>query len=485
MTRLTMRLSAGLALLMVAASACAAQLPDFTQIVKKNSAAVVHVEAKYDGGHESRQIRSRQGRGPQQLPPGVPEIFRHFFGQPGMPQGHPGMPQGEPEHTSIGSGFIISSDGYILTNDHVVDHADKVSIRLHDRRVLTAKVIGTDKPYDIALLKVDAKDLPTVNLGDSSTLEPGQWVLAIGSPFDFDYTVTQGIVSAVGRSFGARDQSDVPFIQTDVPINRGNSGGPLFNLDGQVVGINSQIYSSTGGYMGVSFSIPINIAMDAVRQIKDQGYVSRGMIGVMVAPIDAGKAKALKLGSASGALVAKVNSDGPGDKAGLETGDVILSFNGKKVMNASDLPPLVAATKPGTTVTLKVLHQGKHKSVKVKLGEKPRDEDSYSSTGPGPEATGSSALGFSVESISAEQREALDIKKDRGVVVNNVTGRQAMQAGLRPGYVILMVGQHDVKNTKDFDKWTADVKAGDTVMLLVRTRSGNAGFMTITVPEKK
>lgn len=479
MNRLTMRLSAGLVLLMAAASACAAQLPDFTQIVKKNSTAVVHVEAKYDGGHRSRDFQAGN-QGPQQLPPGVPEIFRHFFGQPTMPRG------GEPEHSSIGSGFIISSDGYILTNDHVVDDADKVSVRLHDRRVLTAKVIGTDKPYDIALLKVDAKDLPTVTLGDSSTLEPGQWVLAIGSPFDFDYTVTQGIVSAVGRSFGARDQSDVPFIQTDVPINRGNSGGPLFNLDGQVVGINSQIYSSTGGYMGVSFSIPINIAMDAVRQIKDKGYVSRGMIGVMVQPVDASKAKALKLKSASGALVAEVNEGSPGDKAGIEMGDVIVSFNGKKVMNASDLPPMVAATKPGTTVTLDVLHQGKHKNVKVKLGEKPRDEDSYSSAAPsGHDVSGADALGFSVEGITAEQREALGIKKDRGVVVSNVTGREAMQAGLRPGYVILMVGQHDVSSVKDFDKWTKNVKPGDTVMLLVRARSGNTGFTTITVPEKE
>lgn len=476
MNRLTLRLSTGLVLLAMAASACAAQLPDFTQIVKKNSAAVVHVEAKYDGSSENHRFRTRS-RGPQQLPPGVPDIFRRFFGQPMVPEG-------EPEHTSIGSGFIISSDGYILTNDHVVDDADKVSVRLHDRRVLTAKVVGTDKPYDIALLKVDAKDLPTVTLGDSSTLEPGQWVLAIGSPFDFDYTVTQGIVSAVGRSFGARDQSDVPFIQTDVPINRGNSGGPLFNLDGQVVGINSQIYSSTGGYMGVSFSIPINIAMDAVRQIKDKGYVSRGMIGVMVQPVDASKARALKLGTASGALVAGVNSGSPGDKAGLETGDVILSFNGKKIMNASDLPPMVAATKPGTTVTLEVLHEGKHKEVQVKLGEKPRDEDSYSSTASPHEVSGTGALGFSVENITDEQREALGIKKDRGVVVNNVTGRQAMEAGLRPGYVILMVGQHDVSSVKDFDKWTKNVKPGDTVMLLVRTRGGNTGFTTITVPEK-
>ncbi|HET6587944.1 MAG TPA: Do family serine endopeptidase [Oleiagrimonas sp.] len=474
MNRMSIRLSAGLALMLVAAGAFAAQLPDFTQIVKKNAPAVVHVEAKYNGDHEVQRFRTRE-RAPQQLPPGMPEIFRHFFGQP--------MPRGEMKHTSIGSGFIISSDGYILTNDHVVDHADKVTVRLKDRRVLTAKVIGTDKPYDIALLKVDAKDLPTVTLGDSSSLQPGQWVLAIGSPFDFDYTVTQGIVSAVGRSFGSQDQVDVPFIQTDVPINRGNSGGPLFNLDGQVVGINSQIYSSTGGYMGVSFSIPINIAMDAVRQLKTKGYVSRGMIGVQIQQVGAGQAKALGLTSASGALVASVKEGGPGDKAGLQQGDVILAFNGTEILNAGDLPPMVASTEPGTEVMLTVLHQGKREKVKVKLGELPRDQDSYSSISPDHALSSSHPLGFSVKNMTDEQRQELDIKKGQGVVISDIEGRQAMEAGLRPGYVILMVGQHRVGSVKDFDKWTKDIKPGDTVMLLVRDSHGNSGFITITVPK--
>ncbi len=476
MNRMSLRLTAGCVLLLFAASAFAAQLPDFTQIVKKNSAAVVHVQAKYDGNSDAPHFE-KHTRGPQRLPPGVPDIFRRFFEQPRVPQG-------EMKHVSIGSGFIISSDGYILTNDHVVDHADTVTVRLHDRRVFTAKVVGTDKPYDIALLKVDAHDLPTVTIGDSSTLQPGQWVLAIGSPFDFDYTVTQGIVSAVGRSFGSQDQPDVPFIQTDVPINHGNSGGPLFNLDGQVVGINSQIYSSTGGYMGVSFSIPINIAMDAVRQLKTKGYVSRGMIGVMIQQVNADKAKALGLSSASGALIASVKSGGPGDKAGLQQGDVILEFNGKKVLNAGDLPPMVAATQPGTEVTLTVLHEGKRKQVKVKLGAKPRNQDSYSSIVPEHATSGSKALGFTVQDITSDQREALDLKKGQGVVISNVQGRQAMEAGLRPGDVILMVGQHKVGSVKDFDKLTRDIKPGDTVMLLVKNRQGNSGFTTVTVPKR-
>lgn len=476
MKRMNIQLTAGLALLLVAASAFAAQLPDFTQIVKKNSPAVVHVDAKYNGSRQARDMHTGS-KGPQQLPPGVPEIFRRFFGQPTQPHG-------EPRHESIGSGFIISSDGYILTNNHVVDHADKVTVRMQDRRVLTAKVIGTDKAYDIALLKVDAKNLPTVTIGDSSALQAGQWVLAIGMPFDFDYTVTQGIVSAVGRSVRGKDQSDVPFIQTDVPINRGNSGGPLFNLDGQVVGINSQIYSSTGGYMGVSFSIPINIAMDAVRQLKTKGYVSRGMIGVHIQQVDAGQAKALGLSTASGALVHDVEDGSAADKAGLKVGDVILAFNGKKILNAGELPPMVASTAPGTEVTLTVLHEGKREKVKVKLGAMPRDKGSSSSIESGHAVSDANALGFTVEDINAEQREQLQIKKGQGVVINDVSGREAMQAGLRPGYVVMMVGQHTVGSVKQFDALIKPFKPGETVMLLVRDSRGNSGFVTITVPEK-
>ncbi len=479
MNRMSIRLGAGLAMMLVASAAFAAQLPDFTQIVKKNAPAVVHVKAEYTGNNERFMYRGGNHT-PQQLPPGVPDILRRLFGQQGQQ-----MSPREVPHVSVGSGFIISSDGYILTNDHVVDHADKVTVRLRDRRVFTAKVVGTDKPYDIALLKVDARNLPTVTLGDSSTLEPGQWVLAIGMPFDFDYTVTQGVVSAVGRTFSrTNDQQDVAFIQTDVPINRGNSGGPLFNLDGQVVGINSQIYSNTGGFMGVSFSIPINTAMDAVRQLKAKGYVSRGLIGVHIQQLGAKQAKALGLPTASGALIHDVQPDGPGAKAGLQTGDVILAFNGTPVRSASSLPPMVAGTMPGTVVTLKVFHDGKTENVKVKLGAKPRDEDSYSSIPVSAGVSGGNHLGFSVENITADQRQALKLKKDQGVVINNVQGRQAMEAGLRPGYVILMVGQHKVGSVKQFKQLTSDIKPGDTVMFLVRNQNGDSAFVTETVPKK-
>lgn len=484
MSRFMMRLGAGLSMVLVAVSVHAAQLPDFTGIVSRNAPAVVHVEAKYDGQHadmmQSPQGPSgQQGQMQGQVPPGqLPDILRHFFGAPMMPQG-------SMAHISLGSGFIISSDGYILTNDHVVDDADSVTVRLQDRRTLTAKVVGTDKLYDIALLKVKAHDLPTVTIGDSSKLKPGQWVLAIGSPFGFDYTVTQGIVSAVGRNLGRRDQPFTSFIQTDVPINRGNSGGPLFNLDGQVVGINSQIYSNTGGYMGVSFSIPIDLAMNAVRQLKATGHVSRGMIGVTIQSVDSDKAKALGLAQVSGALINQVAPGSPGDKAGLKVGDVILAMDGHTVDTASDLPPMVAARLPGSTVTLKVMRNGETRDIKVKLGTLKGDGmqqfESALSGGQG----SSTPLGFSVQGISSQQREMLGLKaSDGGVVIDHVSGRNAAEAGLSSGDVVLMVGQHKVHNVAEFDKLVSGYKPGSTVMLLVRDQQGNTAFVTVDVAGK-
>ena len=313
-------------------STSTSSLPDFTGIVEKNAASVVHVEAKYTGERQSAgQGQMDQGRGG--MPSGSQaEILRRLFGMPMMPS-----PE-QQKHTSLGSGFIISKDGYILTNNHVVDHADKVTVRLQDRRTLTAKVIGTDPTYDIALLKVDAGgDLPAVSIGDSHNLKAGQWVLAIGSPFGFDYTVTQGIVSAVGRNLGQRDQPYTSFIQTDVPINRGNSGGPLFDLQGRVVGVNSQIYSNTGDYLGVSFSIPIDLAMNAVQQIKSKGYVSRGMLGVTMQPVDDDIVKAFKLENGAGAAVVEVTPDSGAAEAGIQPGDIILSYDGK-VLRQEVLP---------------------------------------------------------------------------------------------------------------------------------------------------
>ena len=458
-----------------------AALPDFTGIVQKNAAAVVHVEAKYTGDKQ-RSTQSMRGQMmPGQGMPNGPEaeILRHFFGMPMMPS-----PE-EQRHTSLGSGFIISRDGYILTNNHVVDHADKVTVRLQDRRTLTAKVVGTDPTYDIALLKVDAGgSLPTVSIGDSRALKPGQWVLAIGSPFGFDYTVTQGIVSAVGRNLGQRDQPYTSFIQTDVPINRGNSGGPLFNLQGQVVGINSQIYSNTGDYMGVSFSIPIDVAMNAVQQLKTKGYVSRGLLGVTVQPVSDDIVKAFKLENGVGAAVVDVDPDSGAGKAGIQSGDIILAYNNHVLQQASDLPPLVGMTKPGSKVPVEVLRNGNKQTFEVTIGEAKRDSNAVDSrTAGSPSAhSGSAALGLTVQSLDSDTRKQLGLKPGQGVVISDIDGPVAAQADLRAGDVILMVNQQKIGSVAEFEAATRDVKAGSTVLLLVR-RGDQSQFIGLTVPD--
>ncbi|MCX7514925.1 DegQ family serine endoprotease [Frateuria sp. STR12] len=449
-----------------------ASLPDFTQIVKKNAPAVVHVEAKYNGRRREPRMRAGMPDDPQM------ELFRRFFGMPMMPS-----PE-EQEHTSLGSGFILSSDGYILTNNHVVDGADAVTVRLQDRRTLKAKVIGTDPSYDIALLKVDESGLPAVSIGQSRSLEPGQWVLAIGSPFGLDYTVTQGIVSAVGRNLGNRDQPYTSFIQTDVPINRGNSGGPLFNLQGQVVGINSQIYSNTGGYLGVSFSIPIDVAMSAVQQIKDHGYVTRGQLGVQVRGVDGQIAKALNLDNPRGAIVGVVQEGSAADKAGIQVGDIITAYNGQPIMDAGDLPPVVGMTKPGTKVPVEILRNGKQQTIQVTVGEVPHDKAGASGNDHSPAQSGSAALGLSVRELDDDARRQLDLKAGEGVLIGDVTGPVAARAGLQPGDVILRVGQKNVASVSAFRAATRDVKPGDTVLLLVR-RGDDTRFIALTVPSDK
>ncbi|HWG11078.1 MAG TPA: Do family serine endopeptidase [Rhodanobacteraceae bacterium] len=477
----------------IALTASAADLPDFTGIVQRNGPAVVNVQAHYnraseipdddggpgdDNGGPGDDDGSSGGPDDQQ----IPDIFKRFFGIPLQPPGN-GPDRGA---ESMGSGFIISADGYILTNNHVVDHADSVTVKLTDRRELPAKVVGTDPQYDIALLKINAGNLPVVTIGDSRSLKPGQWVVAIGSPFGFDNSVTQGIVSAVGRSFGAIDQQYVPFIQTDVPINRGNSGGPLFNLDGQVVGINSQIFSNSGGYMGVSFSIPIDIAMNAAQQIKSKGYVSRGVLGVGIQQItaDIAKAKNLHLTEVRGALVGSVTPGSGADKAGIQVGDVILAFNGHPVYDAADLPPMVGATQPGSMATVQISRDGKLQNVQVKVGELPRDKDALQAMRSGRPSGGdsSSALGLAVQTITPAMRQQLDLKDSGGVAVTAARGAAA-QAGLQPGDVILRVGNKPVDNAAAFKAAGAGVQPGDTVLLLV-SRGGASQFVAVTVPKK-
>lgn len=451
-----------------AASAQAYDLPDFTPLVDKNGPAVVNVQARQNGSDAANA-------GADDEEEQVPEIFRRFFGP-----GGPGVPRGgRPGGVSLGSGFIISADGYILTNNHVVDGADSVTVRLSDRRELDAKVVGSDAQYDIALLKVTATDLPAVTIGDSKKLKAGQWVLAIGSPFGFDHSVTAGIVSAVSRSFGGRDQQYVPFIQTDVAINRGNSGGPLFNLNGEVVGINSQILSNTGGFMGVSFAIPIDTAMSAVKQIKDKGFVSRGMIGVQIQDVNRELAQSLGLPRTGGALVNAVTAGSAAEKAGVKVGDVILAFGGADIVHSSDLPPIVGATAPNSRADVSLFRDGKVLSVPVVVGEATRDQTAQAAGANVPTAN---PLGLVVDDLTAEQRQQLGIK-DEGVVVTRITGLPARQAALQPGDIVLMVGKQKVKTAAEFNTAVKGVQPGDSVMLLVRRQDASL-FVAVTVPKK-
>ncbi len=455
------------AVLLISGGALAAELPDFTALVEKNAPAIVNVRATTT---PKANPQSQFPDADQQQD--VPEIFRRFFGP--IPHG----PQPGGERQSAGSGFIVSSDGYILTNNHVVDGADQVTVRLSDRRELDAKVIGTDEQTDIALLKIDATGLPVVSIGDSTLLKPGQWVVAVGSPFGMDHSVTHGIVSAIGRGYD-RSQQYVPFIQTDVPINPGNSGGPLFNLGGQVVGINSQIFSNTGGYMGVSFAIPISVAMNTMSQLKEKGHVSRGMIGVQIQNVDRDSAKALGLPRSGGALVNSVSADSAAEKAGVKVGDVILGFNGSEVVSSSDLPPLVGLTPPGTKATLSVFRNGKTMAVPVTVGEVPQDATATATAKP--KVAPGNKLGIVVEDLTSEQRQQLGLK-DEGVVITRVDGAAAQRAALQPGDVVLMVGRKAIASTSDFAASVKALKSDDSVMLLIR-RNDVASFVALTVPK--
>jgi serine protease Do len=335
----------------VAAAPLGAQgLPDFTQLVERNAPAVVNITARKNAADDNDPSQLSEEE--------VPDVFRRFFGDPRQFQD---PRRGGGERVSGGSGFIISADGYLMTNHHVVDGADEVTVRLKDRREFKAKVIGSDQQSDVALLKIEASGLTAATLGDSSKLKPGQWVVAIGSPYNLDFSVTAGIVSAVGRNLGD-DQRYVPFIQNDAAINRGNSGGPLFNLDGQVVGINSQIFSNTGGSIGLSFAIPIDYANKVVAQLRSSGKVARGYLGVGLQEVTADLQKTLGLSRVTGALVAQVNSNTPAAKAGLKESDVIVSVDGQKIERSGDLPPIIGATAPGTKVTLGIVRDGKHEA---------------------------------------------------------------------------------------------------------------------------
>lgn len=462
-------------------------LPDFTNLVEQVGPGVVNIETTIV--RSNRQARGG-GAGPSQDE--IPEIFRRFFGPEfGMPgPGGPGGPGGDPDGgpsikgRGMGSGFIISADGYVLTNHHVVADAAEVKVKLGDSREFTAKVVGSDQQYDVALLKIDAKGLPTVRVGDSNSLKPGQWVVAIGSPFGLDHSVTAGVVSAVGRSTGGAEQRYVPFIQTDVAINQGNSGGPLLNTRGEVVGINSQIFSASGGYMGISFAIPIDLAMGAVEQIKKTGRVSRGQLGAVVQQIDSLNAQALGLPDSRGALVNEIVVGSAAAKAGVQVGDVIRSVNGSAVNSFSDLPPLIGALPPGSKVRIGLVRDGKERELGATLTELAEDAQaaanrpSAANDAAAPQAGANALLGLDVAELTAPQRTQLGLEAGEGVRVTRVNGQAARDARLSPGMVILQVGRTSVGSVDALNRALAGYKKGDVVMLLVRS-GGNSAFVAV------
>ncbi|MBN3850166.1 DegQ family serine endoprotease [Paraburkholderia sp. Ac-20342] len=479
----------------MASAAPAANLPDFTDLVDKVGPAVVNIRT-------TTRVSNGASRGG--LPPGMDdgdmsEFFRRFFGIP-LPQSpqSPGSPHGgdnggsgggssggnggsqdapdsnDPEQNSgVGSGFILSADGYVMTNAHVVDDADTIYVTLTDKREFKAKLIGVDDRTDVAVVKINASNLPTITIGDSNKVRVGEWVVAIGSPFGLENTVTAGIVSAKGRDTG----DYLPFIQTDVAVNPGNSGGPLINMQGEVIGINSQIYSRTGGFMGISFAIPIDEAMRVADQLKSSGKVVRGRIAVAIGEVTKDVADSLGLPKAQGALVSSVEPGGPADKAGVQPGDIILKFNGHSVDTATDLPRMVGDTKPGTKATITIWRKGQTRELPVTIAEMQPDKvakaDQKQPKAPKQRAT--NALGIAVSDIPADQQKELKIHN--GVQIDAVDG-PAVRVGLQKGDIVLRVGDTDITSAKQFDDVTAHLDPQKMVALLVR-RGENTQFVPI------
>jgi len=479
-------------------------LPDFTTLVDKVGPSVVNIRTT------TRVSSSNDLRG---LPPGMDdgdmsEFFRRFFGipmpgTPGSPRGgggsgggsgggdqggdgggsqgnrsapqdnSPDSPDNSEQSSGVGSGFIMSADGYVMTNAHVVDDADTIYVTLTDKREFKAKLIGVDERTDVAVVKIQANSLPAITVGDSNKVRVGEWVLAIGSPFGLDNTVTAGIVSAKGRDTG----DYLPFIQTDVAVNPGNSGGPLINMAGEVIGINSQIYSRTGGFMGISFAIPIDEAMRVADQLKTTGKVTRGRIAVAIGEVTKEVADSLGLPKAQGALVSSVEAGGPADKAGIQPGDIILKYNGHDVATATDLPRMVGDTKPGTKATITVWRKGESRDLPITIAEMQPDKvaKTEAKKTPPPKASASNTLGIAVSDIPADQKKAL--KLTNGVMVDAVEG-PAARAGFQKGDVILRIGDTDITSAKQFDAVVQNVDPSKMVAVLVR-RGDNTQFVPL------
>lgn len=437
---------------------------DFVDIVEASTPAVVNIETTRFGERPDPEVQ----RG--QMPEDMPELFRRFF----EPFGE-GMPRGRPDRRGGGSGFIVREDGLIITNHHVIEEADEIIVRLADRREFVAELVGSDAETDVAVLRIDAEDLPTLQYGDSTSLRPGEWVIAIGSPFQFEQSVTAGIVSAKGRTQG--QQQYVPFIQSDVAINRGNSGGPLIDTDGRVVGINSWILSSSGGNIGLSFSIPIETAVSTIEQLLEFGRVSRGYLGVGIQGIDRERADALGLDRPVGALVNRVESGSAAERAGIEVGDVILEVDGRDIEVFSDLPPIVGSIRPGQEISLTISRWGETRELKVSLDERDEGEEP-SDRGESRGSEPANALGLSVEELSDEQlRRAEGI--DGGLLVTGIDSDNAYRAGIRRGDVIRMINNQQVRSMDDFEKIVENIEPGRSVALLV-WRDGATQFVAYT-----
>ena len=448
------------------------ELPDFTELVERQGPAVVNVSTTQTAK------RPRTPNVPQMPEMDENDPFYDFFRR-FAPRQPPGPGSRQPESRSLGSGFIISTDGYILTNAHVVESGDEINVRLTDKREFKAKVIGADKRTDVALIKIEATGLPAVRMGDPMKLKVGEWVLAIGSPFGFDNTVTAGIVSAKGRALP--QENFVPFIQTDVAINPGNSGGPLFNMRGEVVGINSQIYSRTGGFMGLSFAIPIDVALDIQGQLRAKGRVSRGRIGVVIQEVTKELADSFGLPKSIGALVNQVEKGSPADKAGVEALDIVVKFDGKAIESSSDLPRVVGGTRPGAKVAVQVLRKGATKELTITVGELPEDKlaSRDAPRGTKPTETAANRLGLVVAELSAEQKR--DQKLQGGLYVADV--RPDVRGDFRRGDVLLTLvhkgQQNDLKSVEQLNKLLGGLEKNATITLHVR-RGDTAALVTVS-----
>ena len=447
----------------------ARSLPDFTGLVESNRAVVVNISTTQRRTRPADRPRMPRELEIPDLPEDSPlhEFFRRFFGEGEIEQF---------DARSLGSGFILSEDGFIISNNHVVRNADEIIVRLSDRREFIATIVGTDEASDVALLKIDAEGLPVARIDTDYELKVGEWVLAIGSPFGFDYSVTAGIVSAKGRSLPRENY--VPFIQTDVAINPGNSGGPLFNLDGQVVGVNSQIFSRTGGFMGLSFAIPIDVAMDVAEQLREKGRVSRGWLGVLIQDVTRELAESFGMDKPRGALVARVLDGSPAERAGFEVGDIVLSFDGQAIERSSELPPIVGRTRAGREVEVGILRGGQAMTLSVTTDELPEEDEIQVATAPGPEGVEARRLGIVVREMTKEERASVDAG-DQGVVVSSVSaGGPAERAGIREGDLILMLDNRKIASGDALSRLVAELPQGKAVSILVQ-RQGNPIFLAL------